>query len=978
MSKSLYVNPAWSGKNYAPGTDLGNGMFWGENAFGFFGEAYAAADANDSVTLFGTSTLPGGEKNIGVTLAGKSCSVTGSITLSDIGTSPGARNITVKEGAVLQLGKAPTTREAWLGGSGSAGEVGNIWIRAGETSGGTPGSLTVAAGGSLLSYGQISNRGQIVVRGEMKIGAVEGSGSMALAGVASAPGSFTLDGGNFSDIPSLWTNANDLKPVNSLTVGENSSGGVSVMKIINDADFSTTGSWMTVYEKGVLIVEDSSFEMRYPENNTGIGILWENVKPESVFVNKGSVTIDDSELFLTNVVNTGVITVKGSSTVNALITGEGSVTLANGTLLGGELDSSITVSGTASLKDDAVFSGRLLGGSLKVAGSNLLNIASGSSAATLLLAAGTYTDDLFGDAVLKGSGKNTFITVNASSFNGNRVSNLQLAVTGATVDGGISILIDDPARIKSINGNAVIYNGNAADRAYYVVMEGKLYELETAGTGISFVPAATAATAGTGVIVNFNGSLDRFSEGMGVFGIEVKEGTANLKVSKGVAVSAGDISKSANGGVTNITVAPGKGTLRTELNAATIEAIGKLVCGNSSDLNVTGAVRGTNFNTAIQLGSFSTGSFGSIDLEGGSNTLSIGSQSRVTVGTESFPGNIANVRTIKLASGIYKKAKNGTITEIKTTLTVNGDMVSPMMNSSVTLGSDARLTAVNLQNNDVNTGTTFKAGLRSELLFSGNVTGFAGVSLGNNSTFRAANAYGTAQNNTFSLGSGAEAVIDGELDFKGGNNTLKLGTGAVLQAENLLNLRSFTAGNRSLIGTAEEEVGCSFGSGNDTLKLGDGVRAFFAAVDLGDGKDTFSIGRGTKVTLTSLAGAESLNGARGSEIWFNNGAEDVDLEGVKGSWKNAEIFDVSGIARSTSGAVYANEWDVYEVTSEVTSLTVTPNGVEVWYSGDNGNSWLAWESGTTAGAGDLIRVGIDFDSKDQYAKATYSISITSA
>ena len=193
MSKSLYVNPAWSGKNYAPGTDLGNGMFWGENAFGFFGEAYAAADANDSVTLFGTSTLSGGEKNIGVTLAGKSCSVTGSITLSDIGTSPGARNITVKEGAVLQLGKAPTTREAWLGGSGSTGEVGNIWIRAGETSGGTPGSLTVAAGGSLLSYGQISNRGQIVVRGEMKIGAVEGSGSMALAGVASAPRSFTLD-----------------------------------------------------------------------------------------------------------------------------------------------------------------------------------------------------------------------------------------------------------------------------------------------------------------------------------------------------------------------------------------------------------------------------------------------------------------------------------------------------------------------------------------------------------------------------------------------------------------------------------------------------------------------------------------------------------------------------------------------------------------------------------------------------------------
>jgi hypothetical protein len=256
----------------------------------------------------------------------------------------------------------------------------------------------------------------------------------------------------------------------------------------------------------------------------------------------------------------------------------------------------------------------------------------------------------------------------------------------------------------------------------------------------------------------------------------------------------------------------------------------------------------------------------------------------------------------------------------------------------------------------------------------GEVTSLAGLTLGTEGVFKAASVSGTEKNNTVSLGKNADMFVVGEINLCGGKDTIKLGNEAEFTAASIIGVEtitigakgSFTAGDitgvnkltaangtytkktdetvwtevtaGNVTGTEKNDTvsfgkyndielaSLDLGAGNDTVKIGVDSIVNLNVVDFGDGKDTMTIGKDAKVRVTSIEGLETLNASKGASIWFAGGADvDVDLTGIGGSWKNATIFDDMGeIANGAecNGAVYGNEWDIYELTDGITSVVI--------------------------------------------------------
>lgn len=308
--------------------------------------------ASGSVNAYSDSTIKDSFID-SVTVMEGTTAIEGSVKVNNIGTNFGSSNITISSGAVLQVGQGASSREEWLNGTGSGGVVGDIWLRYADEEGEESSVMTIENGGTLILYGQLSNRSSMVLQGTMSVEALQGTGSVALAGVASHAGTFLIDGGTFTDTASPWTSANDLKPVNSLTVGENTSGANGVLQIQNNGTFSTTESFLTVHAKGELRINNGTFEMVFPSNNQGSGILWEDVKPAASLINRGLVTVTDSLFTVDSLLNDGgTFEVGGRSTVKTAVTGD--LNFLDGAILAE--GSQITVSGNVTASGDLAVS----------------------------------------------------------------------------------------------------------------------------------------------------------------------------------------------------------------------------------------------------------------------------------------------------------------------------------------------------------------------------------------------------------------------------------------------------------------------------------------------------------------------------------------------------------------------------------------------------------------------------------------------
>ena len=645
----------------------------------------------------------------------------------------------------------------------------------------------------------------------------------------------------------------------------------------------------------------------------------------------------------------GIVNISGKSTVDLTVadygTAAGAVNLANGTLLSGTLTApAITIKGTASLAAYAAFSGAVLKGTLKAADTNTLEIAENSSKAVLLLAKGDYSGADFGDITIKGASSNAAITAAAASFNGNKISNAALYLTVENVTDGIELNADIAlGAIKEINGN-VVNNINGL-YLYSVATDSgvETYRLDKVAGGIDISKTETDETDVllSGKTISFKNSDDYsdiiFSTQAGNTTIKVASGNSK----KDMEITVGGIEKSADGGVNHISV----GNYANMDILGSVARLGNITVGHHAFLSIGEETSGTSASHSIKIGSDSEFTSKALNLAGGKAAFSAGKNAKVTI----------------YGDYTVEEANNSITLADKARMTVTGDIInSSGDNYDSTTGEFKYASAI---------GSTIKIGKGATLDVDGNVVSVAGLT--NYGRFFAENVYGTEKNNTVSFGTGAGAQVNA-LDLCGGQNSVKLGNGASLVANAVRNVRNYTLGNEATLtvmksglegvqkftagkkssimltalnGTEKNDTfsighnsrisgntAMAFAAGNDTFKLGDNVTANLGAVDFGDGKDTMTIGKNSKVTLESLSGVETLNVGKETELRFT-GVADIALDDVKGSWKNATLYDMrgglttdaEGVA-TLSGSTYGNEWDLFtfEVTGEENNEITLP------------------------------------------------------
>ncbi|MBR7121690.1 MAG: hypothetical protein IKC94_05565, partial [Lentisphaeria bacterium] len=447
--------------------------------------------------------------------------------------------------------------------------------------------------------------------------------------------------------------------------------------------------------------------------------------------------------------------------------------------------------------------------------------------------------------------------------------------------------------------------------------------------------------------------------------IDLMGGKNSFSVAAGATVTAGEVA-----GISSLSLASGKANdiaTMTVDNYIAAAVNNSITLGNYAELMVYGEI--DNGGVASGTGTtVKTGSYAKLTVDNGINGLA--------------------AMTLGKGASFIGSALEGTEKSNKINLGAEATLTTGVIDlkdgkNSITLGKGADLTATTISNVQ-----TINGGAEADLTV-GAINGVQKVTVGKGGWLNAETVNGTEGNDTFNFGN--ESLIGSEnqaitLDFADGNDTLKLGNKAKAyfadvtfgEGKNTLNI-----GNDTVADFAE----VTFGAGNDTVKIGSNSIVNFGELNMGEAdndkdKDTLTIGKDAKVYVNAITGVETLNAAKGAKIWFTNGADtDVNLTGVKGSWKNAEILDDRGSVTGASGEeltfggeVYANECDVYFIGGKVADLK--SGTAEVWYSTDNGDSWLLypWAPGFD-GEIDYIKVGVDFTDKDQYAKKEYSFNI---
>ena len=399
---------------------------------------------------------------------------------------------------------------------------------------------------------------------------------------------------------------------------------------------------------------------------------------------------------------------------------------------------------------------------------------------------------------------------------------------------------------------------------------------------------------------------------------------------------------------------------------------------DTTQILATGTVTGTAKNDTIALGNWSAAQFGKIDLGAGNNTIKIGNNSYLYAGAI-YLGDYTSASTISIGADVNFTASslvwvNKLTVGNGTTFTI-GSIAGSGKNDTITFGNNNTVTATSILLHVGN--DTIKIGNDSTVTVSnlvynynfGSIDGAETINIGSRSSLIAGTIGGglkklTAANGSYDKKTGttrwteveADSMLTGygndsitfgnyndvdiaDLSLNDGNDTLKIGNDSVADFGEV-DLGSgndiFNIGDRTTV-TATNTI--KLGNDNDTFKIGnDSTVIVEGSINFGTGKDTMTIGKNSVVKFESInmyGGDDTINASKGAELWFNNGTDDADLSGAKGSWKNATIFDMEGdLTLNGGGSVYANEWDVYDLNGKTLSaITVTPNSnvkVEVW------------------------------------------------
>ena len=659
-----------------------------------------------------------------------------------------------------------------------------------------------------------------------------------------------------------------------------------------------------------------------------------------------------------SVTNNGTITIKGNSTINAEITGN-AVNVASGAVLNGRITADLALKGNITLNGN--YTGSITGNKNITVSSGTYQFRGNNDTATEIKSIVTTDDSVVGfnfykatvgSVTLKGdfnmfmvtagaeignitidgtvnyvpgifpmvqlgdtaiTGKNNAvlnISIRDNTFGGNKITGVKLNLTNvgtaADVDINADVALSD---IKSINNNAV----SSVDGVYfYTAADEKTYILNKVDGGIDIVEATENKDLFEDEMGNFTLEGD-----LSDFDVTMKSGKTTLKVANGDSAAIGSIDKNDQGGVNNVSVGNGSG-----LTVGNIERMGNITVGkNGSDMTVTEELTGTSAAETISIGNGSTFNSGNLDFASGKATFKLGKEAEAEI---------------------------------------NGNYIVYGSSNSITLGADAEMditgNIINYCGNNYDagsgtvkyapiSGTTIKLGKGADMTGK-DIIGLAGLTLANgsaekrnkkgvvtakevNTTFTADNVYGTEKNNTINVGNYGIFSAD-NIDLFSGNDTFKIGN------DSIVNLGAL-----------------DFGAGKDTFKIGNDSIVNLGALDFGAGNDTLTIGKNSKLTLDSVSGLETFNATKGASVWFND-MEDVKLEGIKGSWKNATIYDMKGELKDTTsdtewiaeiyGWTYGNERDFYtfkvtgEDNNEISVIGADSNNIVMLYENVN-DSW---------------------------------------
>lgn len=630
-------------------------------------------------------------------------------------------------------------------------------------------------------------------------------------------------------------------------------------------------SWDIVKNEGRINVNNSTFIAKNMNNTGSITLTGGNLSFTNTIQNAGTLTVNGGTLTLANAIqNNGTITFANTVNGNITIEGTGSTTLNDKAVIADSLKANIAIAGVAALDEDATFTGEIDGGALKIDGNaNTLQITNNNNA-TLVIGNNAVigSDDQISDIAIKGETKQSVLTIDVANLSGNNISDLVLNITGiAAVTEEIEINADfNLAILNSVTVDGIEYQVKSFAGNYYCnATDSNLYLTKVDG-GIDISSAASNAGETTTLLEDQKSFNITDSADLGDAAIEMKKGTTTVTIKKDIDFTIGDIQKSDEGGLNNVSIG---NNAKLTVNG-TIDSFNNLTVGKESTVVVKEELIGTAGNQTIKLGNNSTGKFADIDLAGGNNTITLGKEAELEADsinnvTKLTLGNDATA-TVKDINGT---AKNNTISVGKAaSLTLENDINLAEGKDTLKIDKSANLTASNLSGIET---ITFGSGSNVEI--SGTVSGVNKLTIANN------------------LKNSTSTIELNDVEFTDAKAKLTIGK-----------LNNVTAGD------------ITFGNNNDTLKIDNDSYVVAKDVIFGEGKDTLELGKNATFEVTDISGISTLKAKDNSLLIVKNGTDDVIFaDTMKGNWSKLTIYDYQGdITEGTiTGNVYSNEYDTF-------------------------------------------------------------------
>ncbi len=629
---------------------------------------------------------------------------------------------------------------------------------------------------------------------------------------------------------------------------------------------------------------------------------------------KNAVTVGSgSELKLKDLSNVSSVTIANGKKVTKKVNGvKETAMVESGLTLTGDL---MTGEGTTAVKvgNNANLSAAAITKNTDVLGTN--NVTVGNESAVSLSANGTALDYM-GSLTI---GNKSTLTAATGDLQG--VDN---AATSVKLGTGAMLTLDDiylGAGKNSVTlGNNAGLIANSLNDATSLTIGNGTFDKENAvqlhaGADIEgdLVMAKAASTIKLGSFAKLEAASITNGSKTGSVGITLSIG-ANSDVTIGTDIGTDSFAAGAIENISGITLTAGK-----VVNNKYKDADGKTQYkpeGGKTSLTA-GDITGTGAANTIKVGNNAEVTLGDVNLKGGKNKIDLGGMN-----VEFTAKNVKNVQTFKVGNG--KKSKDGTYAAGNFSIVkITGDFTGVTGANTIDIGAGADVEiGGSIKESALGGSNAIKLGNDVNFDLTGDVEALSSLTLGNN-TWMGASVITGADNGlktTVTLGTGAELEANNVLDVK----SFKLGTNAEASINSSL-MFGDAASNTLDLGaganfTATNVVGAD---GAETIKLAKNASLTADTIDLGSGKNSVSLNAaGAVLNADEISGINSLavkSGAlltadalTGTSLTNDKSTIDGDLY-LSGAELN---YDLESLTLNKTGKIFASQ----DVLDELSSM----------------------------------------------------------